>query len=139
MIPSMIFTLIFTSLQILQNPLDFSIPSWDPNLFLVLFIVEMIFFGTKISLAPLMLACLFTLMVITLTFFLKDIRHARLLVHFVGICIREVTCFLLLFSPTVHLVLIVIVVFLMALEANYSLSLVNLLHSLVGVILMRLG
>ena len=55
------------SLQIPRSSLDFLLPLQDPNL-LGLFMLEMISFGTQMHLV-LLLACLFTLMATTLSFF----------------------------------------------------------------------
>jgi hypothetical protein len=63
----MICVIFLLSLQIFQCPLDFSFYLWDPN-HLGVIICEIIFFGTQIHLAPLVLACFFTLMATTLSF-----------------------------------------------------------------------
>ena len=67
----------------------------------------------------------------------------RPFVHLVGVGVGELACLLLLFllcsSPIFHLALIGLVTILVAHVANHDLSFIKLLHSLDGVILMKLG
>ena len=78
----------------------------------------------------------------------REIRCGGLLVHLVGVGVRELACLLFVFlfllcsSPILHLALIGLVTFLVAHVANHGLSFIKLLHSLDGfdgVILMKLG
>ena len=62
----------------------------------------------------------------------------RSFIHLVGVGVRELACLLFLFllcsSPILHLALIGLVTYI----ANHGLSFIKLLHSLDGVILMKL-
>jgi hypothetical protein len=76
---------------------------------------------------------------------LQEIGCGGLLIHLVGVGVGELACLIFIFlfllssSPTLHLALIGLVTFLMAYVANHGLSFIKLLHSLDGVILMKLG
>ena len=74
---------------------------------------------------------------------LQEIRCGDLLVHLVGVGVGELACLLLIFllcsSLILHLALVGLVTFLMAYVANHNLSFIKLLHSLDGVILIKLG
>ena len=76
---------------------------------------------------------------------LQEIRCGGLFVHLVGVGVGELACLLFVFlfllssSPILHLALIGLVAFLVAHVANHGLSFIKLLHSLDGVILMKLG
>ena len=75
----------------------------------------------------------------------REIRCGGIFVHLVGVGVRELACFLFIFlfllssSPILHHALIGLVAFLVAHVANHGLSFIKLLHSLDGVILMKLG
>jgi hypothetical protein len=91
--------------------------------FFVLFMIEIICFGTKIHLPPLVLACLFTLMATTLAFFLFFKRY-DLVVLFLTLLVGvgELACLYFPLSPILHLKLIGLMVFLVAHEANHDFS-----------------
>lgn len=57
-----------------------------------------------------------------------------LLVHLVSVVVRDLACFILLFSLVIHLAPEGLVAFLMTYKANQDFSIINLLHSLSGVI-----
>ena len=69
----------------------------------------------------------------------------RPFVHLVGVGVGELACFLFVFlfllssSLILHLALIGLMAFLVTYVANHDLSFIKLLHSLDGVILMKLG
>ena len=75
----------------------------------------------------------------------QEIGCGGLLVHLVRVGVGELACLLFVFlfllssSPILHLALIGLVAFLVAYVANHGLSFIKLLHSLDGVILMKLG
>ena len=70
---------------------------------------------------------------------LQEIRCAGHFVHLVGVGVGELACLLFLFllcsSPILHLALIGLVAYV----AKHGLSFIKLLHSLDGVILIKLG
>lgn len=121
----MICVIFLLSLQIFQCPLDFSFYLWDPN-HLGVIICEIIFFGTQIHLAPLVLACFFTLMATTLSFsyFFQQLWHSGFLIFFVGGYVGELSCFIFCFSPILHHALIGPVAFLVSHVSNHSCSLI---------------
>ena len=131
------------SLQIPRGPTDFSLPFRDPNLLGALHV------GNDFLWHPKAFDPIVGLLVhlgghhLVIFLLLQEIRCGGLLVHLVGIGVGELACLLFLLllcsSPILHLALIGLVTFLVAHVANHGLSFIKLLHSLDGVILMKLG
>jgi fatty acid desaturase len=88
--------------------------------FLMLFMVEIIFFGTQMRLAPFpLMACLLALIAITFPFifFFYQICYSSLFVHLIGVGVGDFACWLLLELlriPGLRLALVRLVPFLVA-------------------------
>ena len=133
------------SLQIPQSPLDFSLPFWDPNLLGSLHV------GNDFLWHPKAFDPIVGLLIhldghhLVIFLHLQEIRCGGLFVHLVGVGVGELVCFLFVFlfllssSPILYVALIGLVAFLVAYIANHGLFFVKLLHSLDGVMLMKLG
>ena len=131
------------SLQIPRGLTDFLLPFRDPNLLGALHV------GNDFLWHPKAFDPIVGLLVyldghhLVIFIFLQEIRCGGLLVHLVGVGVGELACLLLLFllcsSPILYLALIGLVIFLVAHVANHGTSFIKLLHSLDGVILMKLG
>jgi hypothetical protein len=79
------------------------------------FMMEMISFGIKICLVPLVLTCLVTLMATALSFFFfRRYGVVDIFIHLVCVGVRELDCFPFVFSLIIHLALIGLMSFLMA-------------------------
>ena len=122
---------------------DFSLPLQDPNLLGALNVRNDLFWHPNVFGPFVGLLVHLDGHHLVIFLLLQKIRCGGLLVHLVGVGVGELACLLFLFlvcsSPILHLVFIGLVTFLVAHVANHGLSFIKVLHSLDGVILMKLG
>ena len=85
------------SLQIPQSPLDFSLPLRDPNLLGALHVGNDFLWHPK-AFGPIVGLLVHLDGYHLVIFLLQEIRYGGLFVHLVGVGVRELACFLFIFS-----------------------------------------